>query len=96
MFVENWTDLCIKGLTELAAKYKGPWSEPLSVPTHHGNGMEIEPPLLSVAHENGAAGQTAIAVRPGKPHRNGKPKKFVDKEVKKKMRKKFAARRARK
>lgn len=32
MYVQNWTDLCIKGLTELAATHKGPWSDPLTIP----------------------------------------------------------------
>lgn len=27
--VHNWTDLCVKALTELARSYSGPWSSPI-------------------------------------------------------------------
>jgi len=46
--VANWTDLCVKGLQELASKYQGPWCEPLIPPTHQANGLPIPTAEMTV------------------------------------------------
>lgn len=91
--IQNWTDLCLKGLEELAINFAGPWNLPLIPPRFDSRGFPILLDPLKGSNGNGKYGnegeQPEACPKAHSPKRRageGKSKNGKKKLVPKKLR----------
>ncbi len=94
--IQNWTNLCLKALGELARTYKGSWSMALDAPKYDGKGQSLE--LFSVCqlHDSPVAKQAEKVNGLPRPSKNGKHKATTTRPATTRPKKKLAKRPGRK